>query len=57
MLGQIGEETHQRRFQQLAQRVVRRFELQMHQRIFQAGYAAAVELVAEPVPWLLGGRV
>jgi hypothetical protein len=40
-----------------AQRIVRRLQLQIHQRVFQAGHAAAVELVAEPVPGLLGGRI
>ena len=56
MLGQIGEQPHNGRIELLAQRIVHRPQFQIHQRIVQAGNAAPVQLIAQPVPGLLGGR-
>jgi hypothetical protein len=43
------------RIQLQPKRIVHRPQFQIHQRIVEIGNAASVELVAEPVPGLLGG--
>ena len=54
VLGQIGEQTHDAGSSSEAQRIVHGPQFEADERIFEVGNAAAVELIAEAVPGLLG---